>query len=36
MYGHDKISTLIEKDPAARREMLQIKALLYEGVNTAV
>ena len=35
MYGHDKISTLIEKDPAIRREMLQIKALLYEGVNAA-
>ena len=33
MYGHDKISTLIEKDPAARREMLQIKTMLYEGVN---
>jgi chromosomal replication initiator protein len=36
MYGHDKISTLVEKDPAARREMLQIKALLYEGVNASL
>lgn len=35
MYGHDKISTLIEKDPATRREMLQIKTQLYEGVNAA-
>jgi chromosomal replication initiator protein len=35
MYGHDKISTLIEKDPAARREMLQIKTMLYEGVNAS-
>jgi chromosomal replication initiator protein len=35
MYGYDKIATLIEKDPAARREMLQIKARLYEGVNAA-
>ncbi|MCB9422336.1 MAG: chromosomal replication initiator protein DnaA [Ardenticatenaceae bacterium] len=35
MYGHDKISSLIEKDPAARREMLQIKTLLYEGVNAS-
>jgi chromosomal replication initiator protein len=33
MYGHEKISTLIEKDPAARREMLQLKASLYEGVG---
>lgn len=36
MYGHDKISTLVEKDPVARREMLQIKALLYEGVNASL
>lgn len=35
MYGHDKIATLIEKDPAARRELLQIKARLYEGVNAS-
>jgi chromosomal replication initiator protein len=35
MYGHDKISTLVGKDATIRREMLQIKALLYEGVNTA-
>ena len=35
-YGHDKISTLIEKDPATRREMLQIKTLLYEGVHATV
>ncbi len=31
MYGHDKISTLVEKDPSARREMMQIKASLYES-----
>ncbi|MCP4428184.1 MAG: chromosomal replication initiator protein DnaA [Chloroflexi bacterium] len=31
MYGHGKISTLIEKDPSARREMMQIKASLYES-----
>jgi chromosomal replication initiator protein len=36
MYGHEKIATLIEKDPAARREMLQIKASLYEGVSATV
>lgn len=36
MYGHEKIATLIEKDPATRREMLQIKASLYEGVNATV
>jgi chromosomal replication initiator protein len=36
MYGHDKISTLVEKDSATRREMLQIKALLYEGVNASL
>ncbi len=31
MYGHGKISTLIEKDPSARREMMEIKAALYES-----
>lgn len=36
MYGHEKIASLIEKDPTARREMLQIKASLYEGVNATV
>lgn len=35
MYGHEKISSLVEKDPAARREMLQIKAALYESKSTA-
>ncbi len=30
MYGHDKISSLVEKDPSARREMMRIKASLYE------
>ena len=31
MYGHDKIAGLVEKDPNIRREMLEIKAALYEA-----
>ena len=30
MYGHNKIETLVEKDPAVRREMLELKSILYE------
>ena len=30
MYGHKKIETLVEKDSAVRREMLEIKSTLYE------
>ncbi|PIE80576.1 MAG: chromosomal replication initiator protein DnaA [Chloroflexi bacterium] len=30
LYGYEKISTLLEKDAAARRDMLAIKASLYE------
>lgn len=30
MYGHNKIETLVEKDPSVRREMLELKSILYE------
>lgn len=30
MYGHNKIEALVEKDPAVRREMLELKSILYE------
>ncbi|MEM7115228.1 MAG: chromosomal replication initiator protein DnaA [Chloroflexota bacterium] len=31
LYGYEKISSLIETDPMTRRDMLEIKAALYES-----
>lgn len=31
LYGYDKIATLLEKDATTRRDMLEIKAALYES-----
>jgi chromosomal replication initiator protein len=31
LYGYEKITALLEKDAATRRDMLEIKAALYES-----
>ena len=31
LYGYEKISSLLETDASARRDMLEIKAALYEA-----
>lgn len=36
LYGHEKITTLLEKDAATRRDMLEIKASLYESSTVPV
>jgi chromosomal replication initiator protein len=35
LYGYEKIGGLLETDPAVRRDMMEIKALLYEAPPVA-
>ncbi len=36
LYGYEKIAALLEKDAATRRDMLEIKAALYENILVMV